>query len=79
MLSQAVADPGAQTSRMTSAQNALGAAAASFHPQKLGAVTFEEETVVLLMRSLVIDLLEATGLSHEDATLYLPDLHTDHR
>ena len=79
MLSQAVADPGAQTSRMTSAQNALGAAAASFHPQKLGAVTFEAETVVLLMRSLVTDLLEATGLSHDDATLYLPDLHTDHR
>ncbi|MEC5199377.1 uncharacterized membrane protein YgaE (UPF0421/DUF939 family) [Arthrobacter sp. PL16] len=56
------------------ARNELAAVATDLHPQTLGISRLEGEGLVLLLRPLVVDLLEATGLSHEDAAEYLPRL-----
>ncbi|MCH8563349.1 FUSC family protein [Nesterenkonia sp. LB17] len=75
LLSQAVSEPGsAYTRRMNTAQEALSALAQRLHPKSLGIGTLEGETVVLLLRTLVVDMLQATGASHEDATEQLPEL-----
>ncbi|BBE21230.1 FUSC family protein [Arthrobacter sp. MN05-02] len=56
------------------ARNDLAAVATDLHPETLGISRLEGEGLVLLLRPLVVDLLEATGLSHEDAADYLPRL-----
>ncbi len=75
LLSQAVSEPGsAYAQRMETAQEALAALAQRLHPKSLGIVTLEGETVVLLLRTLVVDLLQAAGSTHEDARDQLPEL-----
>ncbi|TKV28894.1 FUSC family protein [Arthrobacter sp. NamB2] len=56
------------------ARNELAAVATDLHPETLHISRLEGEGLVLLLRPLVVDLLEATGLSHEDAADYLPRL-----
>jgi hypothetical protein len=56
------------------ARNELAAVATDLHPETLDIGGLEGEGLVLLLRPLVVDLLEATGLSHEDAAGYLPRL-----
>ncbi len=56
------------------ARDELAAVATDLHPETLGIQRLEGEGLVLLLRPLVVDLLEATGLSHEDAADYLPRL-----
>ncbi|MBE1514795.1 FUSC family protein [Nesterenkonia halotolerans] len=75
LLSQAVSEPGpAYAQRMETAQDALASLAQHLHPKSLGIVTLEGETVVLLLRTLVVDLLQAAGSTHADARDQLPEL-----
>lgn len=52
----------------------LGDVATRMHPRLLHIQHLEGETLVVLLRPLIVDLLESTGLSHEDARDFLPDL-----
>lgn len=75
MLSQAVSEPGpAYAKRMETAQEGLAAVATQLHPSRLDVDTLEGEAVVLLLRTMVLDLLESTGIDHDDAADYLPKL-----
>lgn len=56
------------------AREDLAAVATVLHPTRLNVERLEGEGLVVLYRPLVVDLLEATGLSHEDAAGYLPKL-----
>ena len=56
------------------ARNELAAVATDLHPKTLHISRLEGEGLVLLLRPLIVDLLSATGLSHEDAADYLPRL-----
>lgn len=62
----------ARQSNNMMAQNELSDAAVQLHPRELSVDGFEGEGLVLLIRPLVVDLLQATGLSHEDAVQFLP-------
>lgn len=56
------------------ARDALGSAAAQLDPAALSATTLHSEALVMLLRPMMVDLLEATGASHAEAVSYLPDL-----
>ena len=56
------------------AREDLAAVATVLHPARLNVKRLEGEGLVVLYRPLIVDLLEATGLSHEDAAGYLPKL-----
>ncbi|MFC7401469.1 aromatic acid exporter family protein [Citricoccus sp. GCM10030269] len=56
------------------ARDALGSAAAQLDPAELGATTLHSEALVMLLRPMMVDLLEATGASHDEAVSYLPRL-----
>lgn len=56
------------------AREELAAVATMLHPAALEVSRLEGEGLVILYRPLVVDLLEATGLSHEEAASYLPKL-----
>ncbi|EMY33244.1 hypothetical protein D477_015973 [Arthrobacter crystallopoietes BAB-32] len=67
-------DSGARERRLNNARDELAAIATRLHPRDLGVRTLEGEALVLVFRPLMVDLLEATGLSHEDAAAFLPRL-----
>jgi uncharacterized membrane protein YgaE (UPF0421/DUF939 family) len=67
-------DPGARERRLSGARNDLAAIATRLHPKHLGIATMEGEGLILVFRPLMVDLLEAAGLSHDDAASYLPKL-----
>lgn len=74
-LSRAVNEPGPSfQARMGTARDSFAAVAAELHPQRLGIASLEGEALVLLIRTMVVDLLEATGLDHEEAVEHLPAL-----
>ena len=54
------------------AREALGAAASRLHPTHLGGGSLHGEALVMLLRPMMVDLLEATGADHEEAVGYLP-------
>ncbi len=56
------------------ARNDLAAVATMLHPANLHIERLEGEGLVLMLRPLLVDLLEATGLPHEDAAAFLPRL-----
>lgn len=56
------------------AREALGAAASGLHPTSLGGGSLHGEALVMLLRPMMVDLLEATGCEYEDAVGYLPGL-----
>ncbi|NUL44700.1 FUSC family protein [Cellulosimicrobium funkei] len=56
------------------ARGALGGAAARLDPAELGATTLHAEALVMLLRPMMVDLIEATGASHDEAVGYLPRL-----
>lgn len=75
LISRAVVEPGPGFERgMQAAQDALAAVAAKLHPKHLGIEALEGETEVLLLRTMVVDLLEATGMPHDEADEHLPVL-----
>ncbi|MVT26261.1 FUSC family protein [Nesterenkonia alkaliphila] len=59
---------------MTTARESFAAVATTLHPARLDVDDLEGEALVLLIRTMVVDLLEATGADHEEAVAYLPDL-----
>jgi uncharacterized membrane protein YgaE (UPF0421/DUF939 family) len=76
VLSRALAGahPAERRLNLRQARNELAAVATRLHPAKLGVHRLEGEGLILLFRPLVVDLLEAAGLSHDDAAAYLPRL-----
>ncbi len=56
------------------AREDLAAVATMLHPRLLRIQRLEGEGLVLLYRPLIVDLLEATGLPHDEAAGYLPKL-----
>ncbi len=60
---------------MRRTRDELIAVAARLHPDPLGVRGLQGEGVILLLRPLVVDLLEATGMRHRTASDHLPKLH----
>lgn len=56
------------------AREELSGCASRLTPASFGAKGLQGEGLVLLLRPLVVDLLEASGLEHADAVSYLPRL-----
>lgn len=56
------------------ARNALGSATAQLAPAELGADTLHSEALVMLLRPMMVDFIEATGADHDEAVSYLPNL-----
>ena len=48
--------------------------AETLEPKHLGVETFEGESLVLMLRLITVDMLEATGMDHEDASAMLVPL-----
>lgn len=65
---------GVRDSYLRQARNQLEVMARQLAPKTMGVQTLEGESLVLLLRPMVVDLLEATGLEHEDALAVLPRL-----
>jgi uncharacterized membrane protein YgaE (UPF0421/DUF939 family) len=78
-LAMALSDPdsAARDKNLRRARNDLAAVATRLHPQALSITGLEGEGLVLLMRPMIVDLLEATGLPHEEAADFLPRLAAD--
>ncbi|GAB4097941.1 FUSC family protein [Sinomonas halotolerans] len=60
--------------QMRTARAELAVIAARAHPRSLEVERLEGEALVILLRPLLVDLLEATGHTHEDAVALLPAL-----
>ena len=65
---------GARERHLRQARNELAAVGARLHPKSMGVTNIQGDALVMLFRPLVVDLLEATGLSHEEAASHLSDL-----
>lgn len=75
LLQRAVVEAkGGRSTQMRSARQTLATTAGRLHPEQLDTAGFEGETVVLLLRTLVTDLLKSTGLEHDEAEAYMPEL-----
>ena len=74
-LSRAVSEPGPSFQHsMTAARDSFAGVASELHPQRLQVEGLQGEALVLLMRTMVVDLLEATGLDHQEAAEHLPQI-----
>ncbi len=65
---------GARRAHLRTARRNLAEAAMRVHPKMLNVERLEGETVVMLLRPLMVDLLEATGMNPDEARDLLPDL-----
>ncbi|MEE2521958.1 FUSC family protein [Pseudarthrobacter sp. J75] len=65
---------GARRAHLRTARRNLGEAALRVHPKLLQVERLEGETVVMLLRPLMVDLLEATGMNGDEARDLLPEL-----
>jgi hypothetical protein len=74
MLAAGLSDPddGARERRLRNARNEFADVATRLHPKSLGVRSIEGESLVMVFRPLIVDLLEATGVSHDEAAGYLP-------
>ncbi|GAB3269161.1 FUSC family protein [Sinomonas notoginsengisoli] len=61
-----------RSAQMRAARLALADIGAHAHPRYLHVERLEGEALVILLRPMIIDLLEATGYSHEEAMAFLP-------
>ncbi|OBA48198.1 fusaric acid resistance protein [Kocuria sp. ICS0012] len=66
--------PQTRESYLRQTRNELISVAGRLEPGLMGVRTMEGEALVLLIRPLVVDLLESTGLTHEEAIRHLPTL-----
>ena len=66
--------PQSRESYLRQTRNELISVARRLEPGAMGIRTMEGEALVLLMRPMVVDLLEATGVPHEAAARHLPAL-----
>lgn len=74
-ISRAVSETGSGFDRwMDTARDTLASVATRMHPRRLEIEDLEGEGLVLLVRTMVVDLLEATECDHDDAVGYLPAL-----
>jgi uncharacterized membrane protein YgaE (UPF0421/DUF939 family) len=76
VMSSAVADPSApaRDRHMAQARTRLLELTARLGPHQLGAADSQAMGLVMMLRPLTVDLLEATGVPHETAVKYLPGL-----
>ena len=65
---------GARRAHLRSARQELAAIAGRLHPKMLEVERLEGETVVMLFRPLMVDLLEAAGMDSREARDILPPL-----
>ncbi|MFI7484012.1 aromatic acid exporter family protein [Kocuria sp. M1R5S2] len=75
----AVSAPGSRESYLRQTRNELADVARRLHPRTMGVRTMEGEALVLDMRPMVVDLLEAAGMTHEEALAQLPRLEDGDR
>ncbi|HEY8293885.1 MAG TPA: FUSC family protein [Micrococcaceae bacterium] len=68
------ADAGVRAVRLRAARVSLSDIATGLHPAKLGVQRLEGETVVVLFRPLLVDLMEAAGVDADEARRLLPRL-----
>ncbi|MCJ8503373.1 FUSC family protein [Kocuria flava] len=68
------ASPGSRESYLRRARTELADVAGRLHPGRMGVRTMEGETLVLDTRPMVVDLLEAAGMTHDEARAQLPRL-----
>lgn len=59
---------------MMAARERMIKLAGTLEPRTMGVATFEGESLVLMLRLIVVDFLEATGMSHKDAVAVLVPL-----
>ncbi|MDO5633885.1 MAG: FUSC family protein [Micrococcus sp.] len=64
--------PAGRSQALHGARDALGAAAARLDPSSLGASSLHGEALVMLLRPMMVDLMEAAGSEHDDAVAHLP-------
>ncbi|MFP5312301.1 MAG: FUSC family protein, partial [Actinomycetes bacterium] len=65
---------GVRRAHLRTARRDLGEIAGRLHPKLLDVQRLEGETVVMLFRPLMVDLLEATGMDSDEARDVLPAL-----
>jgi uncharacterized membrane protein YgaE (UPF0421/DUF939 family) len=65
---------GVRRAHLRTAKVELSETAGRLHPRLLDVQRLEGETVVMLFRPLMVDLLEATGMDHDEARAMLPSL-----
>ena len=65
---------GGRRTHLRTARADLSVIAARLHPRLLKVERLEGETVVMLFRPLMVDLLEATGIDSREARDILPPL-----
>jgi hypothetical protein len=73
-LALAEVDDGARRAHLRGARQGLSEVALRLHPRMLHVQKLEGETVVMLFRPLMVDLLEATGMDSREARDILPPL-----
>lgn len=73
----AVSHPQSRESYLRQARNELFSVAARLEPHEMGVHTMEGEALVLMIRPMVVDLIESTGISHQVAINHLPPLRSD--
>ncbi|UPO76718.1 MULTISPECIES: FUSC family protein [Arthrobacter] len=66
--------PAMRERHLRQARNELAAVGSRLHPASLAVTDLHGDALVMLFRPLVVDLLEATGLSHEEAVTYLSEV-----
>lgn len=67
-------DAAASAANLHNARDELSIVASRLHPKLLGVEKIEGETVVMLFRPLMMDLLEAAGMETEEARSLLPKI-----
>ena len=65
---------GTREKHLRQARNELALVGARLNPVTLGVTDIQGDALVMLFRPLVVDLLESTGLSHEEAVSYLAEV-----
>ena len=65
---------GTREKHLRQARNELALVGARLSPDSLGVTDIQGDALVMLFRPLVVDLLESTGLTHEEAVSYLAEV-----
>ncbi|GAA3292036.1 hypothetical protein GCM10017708_21530 [Arthrobacter citreus] len=65
---------GTREKHLRQARNELAVVGARLNPGTLGVTDIQGDALVMLFRPLVVDLLESTGLTHEEAVSYLAEV-----
>ncbi|WP_341394645.1 FUSC family protein [Arthrobacter sp. G119Y2] len=65
---------GTREKHLRQARNELALVGARLNPATLGVTDIQGDALVMLFRPLVVDLLESTGLTHEEAVGYLAEV-----